>query len=210
MYSLIGRRGLACECHVGVGLVAWRQAAEKLPSLGANLGIGLEFKAAAAPVGGGFGAGVEVVRLIEDGEVMVPHEHRLAVVHDQVEALAWVRAVPNDVAKAEDIGNAAFLDIGPGQRSSASRFECMSLMIANIPVCPCGNPLLMPSRSELAASAGAIRSHVPRDGDVTSECRKRQRGMCPGRGIGRWRRAIPRLRGALQCHGGRGRRAGVG
>ena len=68
------------------------------------------------PVARGLGAGVEIERLVEDGEVVVAHQRRAAPLDDQVHALHRVGAVPDDVTEADDVLHPAPLDLGEDGR----------------------------------------------------------------------------------------------
>src|SRR6185369_1703011 len=88
------------------------QVAKEFPAAGAAGRGGIGFKAVAGPETRLLGPAVEIERLVKDGKVVVAHEGDAAAIGDDVQALHGVRAIANDVAKADDIGDAAAVDLG--------------------------------------------------------------------------------------------------
>src|SRR6476620_6581406 len=78
-----------------------RQMAAKPPSVGPTHEIGIVVKYAACPEAGRFRAGIEVVRLIKDGEIMIAHQCGATSLPNQVQTLHRIGAVNDDVPEAD-------------------------------------------------------------------------------------------------------------
>jgi len=92
-------------------LVAHGELAEEAPAGGAERGIGLGVEDVAGPVTGAFGGGVEIGGLVEDGVVVVAHDGGAAAGADEVDALARIRTIADDVAETDDLLDAALGEI---------------------------------------------------------------------------------------------------
>lgn len=82
------------------------------------VGFGLELRP--CPEGGHFSGDVEAGGFVESGEVVVAHHGPGAAMHDQVEALAGIGAVTDDIAEANDAFNATRFDV---IKDDGERFE---------------------------------------------------------------------------------------
>ena len=61
-------------------------------------------------------AGIEIEGLVKDRKIMVSHEANLAPLRDQVQAFHGVGTISNDIAQADDLRNAAAVDLRQHRR----------------------------------------------------------------------------------------------
>src|SRR5262249_932341 len=96
---------------VVIGLDPGGKVAQVLPAIGPprNLRVVLELRA--RPETSLLGPAVEVERLIKDGEVVIAHQADFAPLDHQIQAFHRVRAVPDDVAEADDLRDASTRDL---------------------------------------------------------------------------------------------------
>ncbi len=93
---------------------------EESPSCGAAVWVGVIFEDFACPVAGLFCADVEIVRFVEDSEVVVAHERGSTALSDEFDAFDGVGAIPDDIAEADDVIDAVMIDF---REHCGERFE---------------------------------------------------------------------------------------
>src|SRR6478735_2079324 len=107
--------------------MAARQLAEELPALSIVRWIAARtFQLLARPKNRPLSAGVETFRIEQSALVVIAEDAHLAL-HHQIDALARVRSVPDDVAQAEDFGDSLGADVG---QHGLERFE-VAVDVAN-------------------------------------------------------------------------------
>ena len=133
------------------------QLAEKVPALGVVGRVaGGAFQLVAGPEDGPLGAGVEAFG-IEQGPLVVIAQQADVALHHQVDALARVRPIADDVPQAVDLGDALLPDI---RQHGLERFE-IAVDIAN------------------QCALHAIAQFTPA-GDPGTHCRLKARGRPTG------------------------------
>ena len=95
----------------------------------------LGFEHLARPEGGLLGGIVEIRRFIKNGVIVIAEHAPFGLFDDQIEALPRVGPVTDDVAEAVNRLDAAVRLYPPAPSSTPLRFECISLITANI-TCP--------------------------------------------------------------------------
>ena len=76
------------------------QLAEELPSLGGGAVARFQVELIATPVGGLFSCDVEIGRLVQDAEVVIPHQRPFTALGNQVHTFHRVWPVAEDIAEA--------------------------------------------------------------------------------------------------------------
>ncbi len=75
------------------------------------------FELFAGPEDGPFGSGIEALG-IEQGSLVVVAQDADVAAHDQVDALAGVGAIADDIAQAIDLGDPLLIDVGQNRLES--------------------------------------------------------------------------------------------
>ena len=109
------------------------QFAQKIPVRAFSAGLPRAFQLVASPKDGSFGPGVEPLGIEQCPLIVVAQQAHVAV-HDQIDALARIRTVADDVPQAINLCD-ALLPISARTASSASRLLWMSLISARFTPC---------------------------------------------------------------------------
>src|SRR6266516_3827504 len=104
------RRGVNAD-HLPLLEANW-QVTEVFPAPSPANRIGIGFEAISGPKTGLFRAAVEVKRLVKHRKVVVAHQRNPTAVGHDVQALHRIGSIANDIAQANDIGDAAAVDLG--------------------------------------------------------------------------------------------------
>ena len=92
--------------------VAARQLAQKVPAAGVVLRIALgAFQLLPGPKNGAFGSGIEPFGIEQRTLVVIAQEAHLAL-HGQIDALARIGTVADNIAQAEDLGDPLGTNVG--------------------------------------------------------------------------------------------------
>jgi hypothetical protein len=84
------------------------QVPQEFPPVAAPDWVRIFLEAPPGPIGGLFRPGVKIVRLVENGKIVVPHDRRPASGGNQIEALHGIGPVSDDIAQANNV-----LDLPP-------------------------------------------------------------------------------------------------